>query len=429
MINRNKRILFEIKDICNQYDFLKNYGIQITHNTNDIYQPISVILGNENTPYQYGFFIIHSKYREQYPFVPIYCKFHSMCDKRIHPNLYTNGKICLSILGTFTGPEWTPCYNLKNVIISIKSLFVDNPMKCEPGINSVDDIKVSYNEIVEYNVIQNYLIKQYQLLVENELYNTFKKLIDEFIINNINKVTKHLLNKCNKFNNTIYRSSIYNKNVEINYNKLLEEWKEFIQKYNFTEYLENILNKQIFNQNIFEEIIIQQINETIVTEQINETMVTEQINVNETIVTEQINETIDTEQINETIVTEPVNETLVTEPVNETLVTEPVNETLVTEPVNETIVTELVNETIVTELVNETMVTETNIEKDMDTNSNGKKKRLVRRPTLLAKDFEEGYEMLSDIDGRWYKIHIYSRNVFVSGEKRTYQVKRWILKK
>jgi hypothetical protein len=363
-----------------------------------------------------------------------------MCDKRIHPNLYTNGKICLSILGTYTGPEWTPCYNLKNVMISIKSLLVDNPMKCEPGIKSIDDIKISYNEIVEYNVIQNYLIRQYNLLIENEKYNTFKELIDEFIINNINKVTKHLLNKSQKYIYTIHRSSIYNKNVEIDYTQLFNEWKEFIQKYNFIEYLDNHYKELVYKKQdtepVIETIDKEPVIVTSVTEPVNETSVTEPVNetidkepVIETLVTEPVIETIDKEPVIETIDKEPVIETLVTEPVIETQVINSVNETSVTEPVIEAQVINPVIETIDKEPVIETIEKEFVNEKDIDTNSNGKKKRLVGQPTLLAKDFEEGYEMISDIDGRCYKIHIYSRNVFVSGEKRTYQVKRWVLKK
>ena len=41
---------------------------------------------------------------------------------RFNPNLYANGKVCLSILGTWSGPGWSPVQSLASVLISIQSL-------------------------------------------------------------------------------------------------------------------------------------------------------------------------------------------------------------------------------------------------------------------------------------------------------------------
>lgn len=41
-----------------------------------------------------------------------------------HPNVYTNGNICLDILGN----QWTPIYGIEQILISIRSLLCDpNP--------------------------------------------------------------------------------------------------------------------------------------------------------------------------------------------------------------------------------------------------------------------------------------------------------------
>lgn len=52
---------------------------------------------------------------------------------RFNPNLYESGKVCLSILGTWQGPPWTPAMNLQSVVLSIQSLLNKEPFYNEPG--------------------------------------------------------------------------------------------------------------------------------------------------------------------------------------------------------------------------------------------------------------------------------------------------------
>jgi baculoviral IAP repeat-containing protein 6 len=57
---------------------------------------------------------------------------------RFNPNLYSSGKICLSLLGTWNGPGWIPGKStLLQVLVSIQSLiFVQNPYYNEPGFEA-----------------------------------------------------------------------------------------------------------------------------------------------------------------------------------------------------------------------------------------------------------------------------------------------------
>lgn len=56
---------------------------------------------------------------------------------RFNPNLYANGKVCLSLLGTWSGPGWQSTSTLLQVLISIQSLImVDEPYFNEPGYES-----------------------------------------------------------------------------------------------------------------------------------------------------------------------------------------------------------------------------------------------------------------------------------------------------
>lgn len=55
---------------------------------------------------------------------------------RFGPNLYADGKVCLSLLGTWEGPKWNPKHSsLYQVLISIQGLLlgVEHPYYLEPG--------------------------------------------------------------------------------------------------------------------------------------------------------------------------------------------------------------------------------------------------------------------------------------------------------
>ena len=60
---------------------------------------------------------------------------------RFNPNLYSNGKVCLSLLGTWhgdAGESWNPNHStLLQVFVSIQSLvMVDEPYFNEPSYES-----------------------------------------------------------------------------------------------------------------------------------------------------------------------------------------------------------------------------------------------------------------------------------------------------
>eukprot|EP01013_Petalomonas_cantuscygni_P001379 TRINITY_DN11388_c0_g1_i4.p1 TRINITY_DN11388_c0_g1~~TRINITY_DN11388_c0_g1_i4.p1 ORF type:complete len:411 (+),score=59.05 TRINITY_DN11388_c0_g1_i4:271-1503(+) len=53
---------------------------------------------------------------------------------RLNPNLYTCGYVCLSLLGTWSGPSWSQDSTLAQLLVSIQSLiFVSQPIENEPG--------------------------------------------------------------------------------------------------------------------------------------------------------------------------------------------------------------------------------------------------------------------------------------------------------
>ncbi len=95
----------------------------------------ALIVGNVGTPYESGFFHFRIRCPPDYPIRAPRVRLMNTGDGtvRFGPRLCANGKVCLSILGTWTGSAWSPTQSLSNILLSIQSLLNDNPYHHEPG--------------------------------------------------------------------------------------------------------------------------------------------------------------------------------------------------------------------------------------------------------------------------------------------------------
>jgi ubiquitin-conjugating enzyme E2 Z len=94
----------------------------------------AMIIGPEGTPYAFCplFFIFNLP--ADYPFsCPAVTFITTDGATRFHPNLYVGGKVCLSILGTWSGPSWAAVMTISTVLSSIQSLLEPNPIVNEPS--------------------------------------------------------------------------------------------------------------------------------------------------------------------------------------------------------------------------------------------------------------------------------------------------------
>lgn len=97
-----------------------------------------LIRGPERTPYEDGLFAFDIQLAHDYPKSPPLCHYISYCRDRLNPNLYEDGKVCVSLLGTWSGRGteiWCPnSSTLLQVIVSIQGLIlVDEPYYNEAG--------------------------------------------------------------------------------------------------------------------------------------------------------------------------------------------------------------------------------------------------------------------------------------------------------
>jgi len=65
------------------------------------------VVGPADSIYAYKLIKLKFDIPDRYPLVPPKVKFVQHSGERIHPNLYVDGKVCLSILGTWPGDPWS----------------------------------------------------------------------------------------------------------------------------------------------------------------------------------------------------------------------------------------------------------------------------------------------------------------------------------
>eukprot|EP00172_Hildenbrandia_rubra_P004661 Plantae.Rhodophyta-Hildenbrandia_rubra.ctg988.p1 GENE.Plantae.Rhodophyta-Hildenbrandia_rubra.ctg988~~Plantae.Rhodophyta-Hildenbrandia_rubra.ctg988.p1 ORF type:complete len:940 (+),score=179.20 Plantae.Rhodophyta-Hildenbrandia_rubra.ctg988:2332-5151(+) len=129
------------------------------------------IFGPEGSPYAHGAFIFDIYLPADYPNVPP--KFRLLTtgggSVRFNPNLYACGKVCLSLLGTWSGPGWTKASTLLQVLVSIQSLIlVQEPYFNEPGFEGTigtsagEKASESYNTSVRLNNMRHAMLGNIQ---------------------------------------------------------------------------------------------------------------------------------------------------------------------------------------------------------------------------------------------------------------------------
>lgn len=152
--NAKKRIFVDTKDVLK--DPLTDMGIYYQNDEENLSLGYALIIGPPDTPYHHGYYLFEFQFPHNYPFDPPKVTYMTNDGiTRFNPNLYTSGKVCLSLLNTWTGPSWRPCQTLRSVLLSILSnVFVDNPFLNEPGMDIQSCENAPYNEIVRFKNIE-----------------------------------------------------------------------------------------------------------------------------------------------------------------------------------------------------------------------------------------------------------------------------------
>ena len=174
-----KRIISDIAELVS--DPVEN--IHIWYDENNITSIKGLIIGPKDTPYEDGFYFFSLEFPETYPFTNPTAKFETINQQiRFNPNLYEGGKVCLSILGTWSGPKWSSVQTLKSVLLSIQSLLNENPIINEPGWENYkkDDPKtIAYNEYIQFH---NYEFAILYVLENENFFPYFNPIIQKYFV-------------------------------------------------------------------------------------------------------------------------------------------------------------------------------------------------------------------------------------------------------
>ncbi|KZF23741.1 ubiquitin-conjugating enzyme [Xylona heveae TC161] len=138
------RITRELSEIQKTSDL----SIAVACQDVDVRNVRALIIGPPETPYEFGFFEFSLKFGKEYPGkAPLVLAITTNGGRcRFNPNIYAGGKVCLSILGTWSGErgeEWSSAQGLESILISIQSLMSANPYENEPGF---EDAKSEYDK-------------------------------------------------------------------------------------------------------------------------------------------------------------------------------------------------------------------------------------------------------------------------------------------
>jgi len=146
---------------------------------------------------------------------------------RFHPNMYRNGKMCLSVLNTWRGDQWTGCQSIRTILLTIISIMDKFPLLHEPGFTMKHQDVEKYNKIILYrnidysvnNIIQNLSNEDYMFnnLFKDNIVCEFKKKQPELLA---------ILEKNKDEDSYGVKTGIYNLNIKINWG---ETYNNFIK--------------------------------------------------------------------------------------------------------------------------------------------------------------------------------------------------------
>jgi ubiquitin-protein ligase len=95
----------------------------------------AVVIGPSDTPYEGGAFCFEVRFPDNYPFEPpVFTYLTNDGFTRFNPNLYKNGKVCLSLLNTWQGEQWSGIQSLSSILQCIQTAVLnEEPLRNEPG--------------------------------------------------------------------------------------------------------------------------------------------------------------------------------------------------------------------------------------------------------------------------------------------------------
>ena len=225
-----KRLLKDVRQLIKHP--LTDNGIYYSHDEINITKGYAMIVGPSDTPYFGGYYFFAFDYPIDYPFSPPKVTYMTNDEMtRFNPNLYKCGKVCISILNTWTGDKWSSCQTINSVLITLCSLLNNAPLENEPGQSKNSRDFIPYQKSIEFKNI-DFAICELINLNKKKIpppFEIFYPFMKQHFIDNYDKLITYVNSKNKEI--SIQQVDIYNMKTNINYSNLetkLIETKQII---------------------------------------------------------------------------------------------------------------------------------------------------------------------------------------------------------
>jgi len=223
------RLLSDVKDIMKKP--LTSNGIYYVHDDENMLKGYAMIEGPDETPYFSGFYCFEIFYPTDYPHSPPKVDYCTNGESiRFNPNLYTNKKVCISLLNTWRGEQWTSCQTISTLLLTLCTLLCKDPLLNEPGVTKKDRDFDNYTKIIEYKNIDIAILQMIKKKtgIFPEQFTVFYPIMKEIFLKNRDYIKAFLQEKATRFEiPEKVTTSLYSMNVMIDYPKLLKNFNEF----------------------------------------------------------------------------------------------------------------------------------------------------------------------------------------------------------
>jgi len=213
-------------------------GIYYKHSETDMLCGYALIIGPQDSLYEGGYYFFKFKFPPDYPHSPPVVEFLTNDgETRMHPNMYKNRRMCMSILNSWRGEQWSGCQTIKSVLLTIMSLLDSKPLLHEPGITEKNLDYDTYHRIIQFKNYEFCMLRLLKSLSE------FKQIIadiehhEQFYEHMCAEFRKHHVQHVARLNvlvskyptaETLRTTNVYQINATINYASVLRTFQECV---------------------------------------------------------------------------------------------------------------------------------------------------------------------------------------------------------
>jgi len=206
---------------------MSSLGVYYSFSEADMKKGTCMLFGPDDTPYADCPLFFSVSIPGDYPFVsPVVLISTSDGKTRFHPNLYVAGKVCLSILGTYSGPSWASTLNIGSVFKSILSLLDKNPITNEPGWEKYTleyPQALAYAEWIEYCLLE-LIVSEYGQFKRrtNPSWELFRDVLEDVWPKRWKKIYEKIVEKAAAVPPRSLKGIPYGMGGELNWQQLLD---------------------------------------------------------------------------------------------------------------------------------------------------------------------------------------------------------------